>query len=174
MAFRKGAVLLAVAPRRLMNRIIIRAHIAPPHESLCIKFPMFIPVCPHPLSRVGITPFVLETHRDAVVGVAPQFFHQAIVQFFGPFAAEKGFDRLWTLQERPVCLKNTESRMSRKPKSSRTPIRALPSDPAHGRASPARHAHRRAPPQSGTPAFRLLTVRSCGCRPLAPTGIRSG
>src|SRR5205807_5069028 len=67
-------------------------------------FPMFIPVCPHPLSRVGITPFVLETHRDTVVGVTPQFFHQAIVQFFGPLAAEKGFDRLSTRKElRPVA-----------------------------------------------------------------------
>src|SRR5258707_6899029 len=65
---------------------------------------MFIPMCPHPLSRVSIAPFVLETHRDAVVGVTPQLFHQAIVQFFGPFSTEKGFDRLPTRKElRPVA-----------------------------------------------------------------------
>src|SRR6266568_3665080 len=65
---------------------------------------MFIPVRPHPLSRVGITPFVLETYRDAVIGVTPQFFHQVIVQFFGSFATEKSFDRLSTRQElRPVA-----------------------------------------------------------------------
>src|SRR6266446_2696952 len=82
----------------------MRTHIAPPHESLFIKFPMFIPVCPHPLSRVGITPFVLETYRDAVIGLTPQFFHQVIVQFFGPFATEKSFDRLSTRKElRPVA-----------------------------------------------------------------------
>src|SRR5258708_40028057 len=65
---------------------------------------MFIPMGPHPLSRVSVTPFVLETDRDAVVSVTPQFFHQVVVQFFGPFATEKRFDRLSTRKElRPVA-----------------------------------------------------------------------
>src|SRR5258708_12518829 len=100
--FQKGSgMLLTVAPLRLLNRIIIRAHIAPLHESLFIKFPMFIPMCPHPLSRVRVTPFVLETHRDAVVGVTPQLFHQPIVQFLGPFSTAKRFDRLSTRNDPP-------------------------------------------------------------------------
>jgi len=32
---------------------------------------------------------ILETHRDAVIHVTPQFFHQAVVEFFGPFPTKK-------------------------------------------------------------------------------------
>src|ERR1700733_5626508 len=44
-------------------------------------------------------PLVLECYRDAILSPAPELFAQAIIQFFGPLAAQKCLDLLAALKE---------------------------------------------------------------------------
>lgn len=53
---------------------------------------------PEPLPSL-VVPFVLKPHRNPVVGVRPQFFHQPIVPFNSPLAAQKVFDGFSTFEK---------------------------------------------------------------------------
>ena len=52
---------------------------------------MFVAVRAIPLSR-SVAPLILEAHRDAAVRERPQFFHQPVIQFLRPLAAQEFLD----------------------------------------------------------------------------------
>jgi hypothetical protein len=81
----------AITSFRFGSRIVVGAHIAAAHQAVFIEFPMLVAVGAKPLPGC-IAPFVFKAHRDAVVGEGPQFFHQAIIEFLGPLAAQEFLD----------------------------------------------------------------------------------
>jgi hypothetical protein len=80
-----------IASLGFSNRVIVRAHVAAAHQAFVVEFPMLIAVRAKPLPGC-VVPFVFKPHRDAVVRERPQLFHQAIIEFFGPFAAQEFLD----------------------------------------------------------------------------------
>jgi len=81
-----------------LDRQIIGGGPAHGHVAVGIEFPVFVTVGTKPVS-VDIAPFEGEAYRDTVVGERPQFLDQAVVQFRGPFAFEKGADGLAPIEE---------------------------------------------------------------------------
>ena len=81
-----------------MDFDVVDGGVAALHEAGGGEFPVFVPVAAKPLPS-GIVPFVFEADGDAVVGEGPEFFHQAVVEFFGPFLGEEGDDGVGALEE---------------------------------------------------------------------------
>ncbi len=71
---------------------IVDAGFAPAHQALLVELPVLVTVGTEPVSGI-VMPFVLETHRDPVIGEGPQFLDQPVLMLLGPFSAEELDDR---------------------------------------------------------------------------------
>ena len=61
------------------------------HQAFNIKLPIFIAVRTEPMAAV-VVPFIGEPHGYSVFMKGPQFLDQTIIQFFGPFTEQEGFN----------------------------------------------------------------------------------
>ena len=77
---------------------IVDAGFAPAHQAVLVEFPLLVAVGTMPLSA-RIVPLILKAHGDAVAVERPEVLDQAIVEFFRPFAGEKGDDRAAALEK---------------------------------------------------------------------------
>src|SRR5438067_7818174 len=92
-------MIIGTAPERPMifslgffDRKIVDAREPAPHQSMFVKLPVLVSIRSEPVPRI-ITPFVSETHRDAIAVVSPKLFDQPVVQLLRPLACKK-FDDL--------------------------------------------------------------------------------
>src|SRR5882757_2976598 len=74
------------------DRDVVDAGLAPAHQPVRVEFPLLVAVRAVPLPAL-VMPFILKTHRDAVVMKCPEILDQAIVELSCPFAGEEGNDR---------------------------------------------------------------------------------
>jgi hypothetical protein len=86
----KRPVILTI---RLFNGKIVDARKPQPHQTVVIEFPILVAVRAKPISRV-IVPLVCKPHSYSIVREGPELFDEPVIQFFRPFAREKGND-LW-------------------------------------------------------------------------------
>jgi len=80
-----------VFPVGLTNRQIVDRSEPPLRFAGGIEFPVFVAVRAEPVAAV-VMPFISKAHGDPVVAKRPYFLDQAVIQFLGPFAGEKGDD----------------------------------------------------------------------------------
>src|SRR3954463_6860787 len=88
-------VILALA---LLDRQVVDAGDAQPHQSVLVELPVLVAEAPKPVAAI-VAPFIGKPHRDAVVAKRPDLLDQAIVELFCPFAGEECLDRLAALDE---------------------------------------------------------------------------
>src|SRR4029079_795981 len=86
------------APLALLDRDIVDAGLAPPHQAVFVELPLLVAVGAMPLPGI-VVPFVLEAHGDAVLIEPPEILDQAIVVLLLPFAGEKFDDGITSLEE---------------------------------------------------------------------------
>jgi len=79
-------------------RAIMVVGLPPPHQGDRVEFPWLIAIGPEPIVG-GVAPFILETHRDAVLVKAPKLLDQTIVELFRPFARQEVDDGRAALQK---------------------------------------------------------------------------
>jgi hypothetical protein len=79
-------------PIACLNHNIINTGFSAPHETVVIEFPLLVAMSAKPVSGI-VMPFILESDRDSVFVECPQFFYQAVVEFFSPFALLELDDR---------------------------------------------------------------------------------
>ena len=72
----------------LLNRDVVGAGLAPPHQPLRVKLPQLVAVRAEPAAAV-VVPLVLEAHGDAVLVQRPQLLDQAVLVLGGPLAAQE-------------------------------------------------------------------------------------
>src|SRR5258708_4619364 len=87
-----------IAPRGFLDRGIVDARVANPHETVGVEFPVLVAVAAEPMSAV-VVPFIGEAHGDPILAAAPDFLDQPVVELTIPLAPEKGLDRLASLEE---------------------------------------------------------------------------
>src|SRR6195256_747251 len=93
---------LTIAALGFFNRIVVRAHVATPHQAFIIELPMLVAVSAVPLS-FSVMPLVLKAHRNSFSRKAPKLLHQAVVEFQVPLPFQERFDRVVPLEElRPI------------------------------------------------------------------------
>jgi len=80
------------------DRHIVDVCLSPVHQAVVGKLPQFVSAGPEPVSGI-IVIFILETHRDAVAIVSPEFFDEAVVQLMDPFSCQKSFYGLTPLDK---------------------------------------------------------------------------
>src|SRR6266550_5438760 len=78
---------------RFLDREIVDAGMAKPHQAMVTKLPILIAIRAEPIPGI-IVPFVGEAHGNAIPGVSPEFFDKPVVQFFRPLALQKLDDLL--------------------------------------------------------------------------------
>jgi hypothetical protein len=91
----KRPVVLAFA---LLDRDIIDAGDAKPHQAVLIEFPVLVAVAAEPITAV-VVPLIGKAHGDTVLTEGPHFLDQPVVQLAVPFARKKFLDGLAALQE---------------------------------------------------------------------------
>jgi hypothetical protein len=74
-----------VFPLALLDGQIVDARDSGAHQTVLVKFPIFIAVAAEPMSAV-VTPFVGEAHSDAVLLKCPEFLDQPVVELATPLA----------------------------------------------------------------------------------------
>src|ERR1700720_4700554 len=82
----------------LLDRKVVDAGNAKPHQAMFIEFPVLVAVAAEPMPAI-VMPLIGEAHGDAVVAEGPDFLDQAIVEFTVPFAGQKRLDCLSALQK---------------------------------------------------------------------------
>ena len=95
MISRTGAERPAEQPVGLADRHVVDSCLATAHQALGIELPSLVAVRAIPIAGI-VAPFVLEPHRNAVVGDGPEFLNQAVIELSGPFAP-----RNWIMAGRP-------------------------------------------------------------------------
>ena len=88
-------VVLALA---LLDRQVVDAGDAPPHQAVAIELPVLVAVGAEPLPAV-VVPFIGKAHRDTISGKGPELLDQAIVQLPVPFARQESLDGCAALQK---------------------------------------------------------------------------
>src|ERR1700720_617419 len=78
---------------RLVDREIVDACVAKPHQTIVAKLPILISIRAEPIPGV-VVPFVSEAHGNTISGVCPELFDEPVVQLFSPFAFQKLDDLL--------------------------------------------------------------------------------
>jgi hypothetical protein len=86
------------APLAFGNCVVVDAGVAASHQSVFVELPVLVAVTTPPLSG-AILGFIFEANRDAVLGEAPQFLAQRIVELASPFSCEEGPDCFSALEE---------------------------------------------------------------------------
>src|SRR3984893_9351060 len=82
----------------LLDRNIIDAGDAKPHQAMLVEFPVLITVAAEPITAV-VVPLIGEAHGDAVLAKRPDLLDQAVVEFAAPLAGQERFDGLPAVQE---------------------------------------------------------------------------
>src|SRR5262245_24433040 len=88
----------AEAALAFLDRDIVDAGLAPPHQAMLVELPLLVAIGAMPLPG-AVVPFILEAYRDAVLVERPEVFDQAIIELLFPFAGEEGDDRFSALKE---------------------------------------------------------------------------
>src|SRR5215468_12528075 len=88
-------VILAFA---LLNRQVVDAGDAQPHQAVLVELPVLVAVAAEPVAAV-VVPLIGEAHGDAVVAVGPELLDQAVVELPIPLARQERLDGLAPLQE---------------------------------------------------------------------------
>src|SRR6266699_2071613 len=83
---------------RLLDREIVDAGMAKPHQAMVTKLPILIAIRAEPIPGI-IVPFVGEAHGNAIPGVSPEFFDKPVVQLFRPLARQKLDDLLSSIRK---------------------------------------------------------------------------
>src|ERR1700730_4131035 len=91
----KRPVVLALA---LLDRDIIDAGDAKPHQAVLIKFPVLVAVAAEPITAV-VVPLICKARENAVLTEGPHFLDQPVVQLAVPLARKKSLDGLAALQK---------------------------------------------------------------------------
>src|SRR5215467_7698911 len=91
----KRPVVFALA---FLDRKIVDAGNAKPHQAVLVEFPVLVAVAAEPVPAV-VMPLVGEAHRDAVVAKGPDFFDQAVVEFAIPLARQECLNGLTALEK---------------------------------------------------------------------------
>src|SRR5215213_5091648 len=82
----------------LVDGIVVDAGVPTAHVALFVELPMLVAVAAPPLAA-GVVRLVLESHRDPVIGEAPQLLAQLIVELALPLPSQEVHDRLTALEE---------------------------------------------------------------------------
>src|SRR5215471_4068733 len=82
----------------LLDRKVVDAGDAKPHQAVLIELPVLVAVTAEPAPAV-VMPLIGEAHRDAVLPKRPDFLDQAVVKFTGPLACQECDDLLTAVQE---------------------------------------------------------------------------
>src|ERR1700689_3860216 len=82
----------------LLDRQIVDARGAHPHQTVLVELPVLIAVAAEPASRIR-APFGGEGNGDPVLMKGPEFLDQPIVELAVPFASQKRLDRGPALKE---------------------------------------------------------------------------
>src|SRR5215510_5331442 len=82
----------------VLDRQIVDAGNAPPHQTFRVEFPILISVAAKPVTGV-VVPFVCKAHSDPVLPERPHFLDQSVVELAIPFAREKRLDLRATMNE---------------------------------------------------------------------------
>src|SRR5215471_19432968 len=88
----------AILALGLLDRQIVDAGNAQPHQAVCVEFPVLVAVAAEPAAAV-VVPLIGEAHGDAVVAVGPELLDQAVVELSVPLARQERLDGLTPLQE---------------------------------------------------------------------------
>src|SRR5271166_5307692 len=75
----KLPVILAIG---LLDRKIVDAGNAKPHQAVLVEFPVLVAVAAEPMTAV-VVPFIGEANGDAVLAESPDFLDQAVVELAG-------------------------------------------------------------------------------------------
>src|SRR5271163_4594017 len=94
---RTGAIPMVLA-LALLDRQIVDAGEAPPHQPICAKLPILVAVRAEPIGGI-VMPFICETHGDSVAGEAPKLLDQSVIELALPLPGEKCDDRWAPLDE---------------------------------------------------------------------------
>ena len=73
-----------------IDRQIVDAGDASPHQTLLVKFPVLVAVAAEPVAAV-VVPFVSKPHSDAIVPERPDLLDKTIVQLALPFSRQGEF-----------------------------------------------------------------------------------
>ena len=72
-----------------MNRDIVGAHVSATHQAIVVEFPVLIAVGAIPLARRRMLPLILDAHRNTIVRIRPELFHELVMKFFGPLSMQE-------------------------------------------------------------------------------------
>src|SRR5580704_3978379 len=81
-----------------LDRQIVDAGDAPPHQAVLIELPVFVAVAAKPAAGI-VVPFIGKAYGDPVVMERPHFLDEPIIEFATPFAREERFNRLAAANE---------------------------------------------------------------------------
>src|SRR5436309_3818833 len=74
-----------------LDRQVIDAGMAMPHQAILVEFPVLVPVSAEPVAGI-VAVFIGEAHCDTVVSECPQFLDEAVLEFAIPFTTKKLHD----------------------------------------------------------------------------------
>src|SRR5690349_7640236 len=73
-----------VLPLALLDREVVDAGDAQPHQAVFVELPVLVAVAAKPRAAI-VVPFVGEAHRDAVLAERPHLLDQPVVELARPF-----------------------------------------------------------------------------------------
>src|SRR5262249_14472535 len=82
----------------ILDRQVVDAGDAPPHQAVLIELPVLVAIAAKPAAGI-VVPFICKAHGDPVVAERPHFFNQPIIELAIPFAREKRLNRLAAVNE---------------------------------------------------------------------------
>src|SRR6478672_1630139 len=82
----------------VLDRQIIDAGNAPPHQTFRVEFPILVSVAAKPVTGI-VMPFICKAYGDPVLPERPNFLDQPVVEFAIPFARQKRLDFRATVDE---------------------------------------------------------------------------
>src|SRR3954447_7389079 len=71
-----------------VDREVVDAGDAQPHQALLVEFPVLVAVAAEPVAAV-VVPFIGEAHGDAIVAERPHLLDQAVVELAVPLARQE-------------------------------------------------------------------------------------
>src|SRR6516165_3372961 len=87
-----------IFPLAILDRQVVDAGDAPPHEAVRVELPVLVAIAAKPVAGI-VVPFICKAHSDPVVAECPHLLNQPIVQLAIPFAREKRLNLLATMNE---------------------------------------------------------------------------
>src|SRR5262247_4301312 len=87
-----------IFPLAILDRQVIDAGDAPPHQGVLVELPVLVAIAAKPVAGI-VVPFICKAHGDPVVAERPHFLDQPIIELAIPFAREKRLDLRAALNE---------------------------------------------------------------------------